>query len=771
MKNILLFACCLISLQSFGQFDFERLYKSPGENLTSLDLLTKDNGDFVMMYVIDSIGDKKNVSLGITSLNQKGSENWSKQYYISDSISIQQKGGKIRQMESGNYIVSLLIDTSMVQNLIMELEPNGDFIRAEYFSSFVLVGSQSGLITSGEDYHFAWNLENGGGNNSQRFRLFKEQLGTTLWSSDFGAIADNGIVENIEMSDLIQLQDENLLVSGNIIASQSLGKNASFLSKIDPDGNPIWNTAFTHNIDQLVDFNVVGLTELADSSIFVSGNFSGGFVNSNAGFIARFSQNGEQLWFKIINVASGAVDHFVSDHALSTDGMSINLACYEILGNLNAPYSLIVDLNGELIEANLYDVAQDSLSFDMNIENTLDGGFATMRTQLNETNNEFSSHLIKSNTQGVTPCSNMIDMIILASDSLVIDTLSILANPIDHSTTELEVYNFDYTELDLKVLSVENFNFCPNVPILATIDATVDGASSYAWNTGETSPTLTVDEEGTYMVTVTFTEDICYDLCDTSIVAVFMEPTVTIANDPSDFCNDGSINLIAVPNAESGVASYLWSNGATSPSISVEDNNTYTVAIIDNCGIEVSASASATFPELLENVNISYEAEFYCESDTINLNATASPGQINGFLWSTGEPTASIIGSGPGVYAVTVYDFCLNELTTSVEIAVDDLPDCNNNCLVFPNVFIPSSQEDLNRTFGPVNRCNPEPSSFTISIFNRWGQKVFESDNLETEWDGRYNEVQLQGDVYVYYAKYVVDGFEQIAKGDVTLLR
>ncbi len=772
MRNSILIFLIAFAFQSYAQTNFERVYKSPGEHLTALDLLTKESGDFVLLYLIDSIGMDENISIGITSLNQKGSENWSKQYYISDDLSVQSVRGELKQMDSGNYLVNVLIDTLSGQNLILELEPGGDVIKAEHFGSLVQVGDHTSLMTRGEAYHYAWNIENGGGSNTQRIRLFKDESDNISWAFDFSSVHSNGIAENIEIRDMISSYDENILISGNVIASQVFSKNASFISKLDSDGNPLWNTSFTYPIDQLVNFNVVGLSELADSSIVVSGNWSGGFVNSNNGFVVKFSKDGELLWFRSVVLGGGlGFDRFIEDHTILNDESTIVLAGYEPSPMVLTPFSISVSLEGDLIGGDFYTTNTNSFTPSMNIESTMDGGSAILSIQADSITNELAPYLIKSDPQGMTPCSGEIQFVNVVADTLAVDTMTLSRTEVVIDRNELNVLSFDYDALDLKVLSVENFNFCPNEPILATIDATVEEATSYQWNTGESTPTLTVDEEGIYMVTVTFNQDICYSLCDTSIVAVYNPPSVSIANDFSSFCTDGNITLTAVPNAESGVTNIIWSTGSTESSITVNDENTYSVTITDNCNIEASASTSTSFPELLENVNISFDAESYCESDTIVLSASANPGQVSGFSWSTGEETPTIIAGGPGTYAVTVFDFCLNELSTSVELDDTNLPDCTEDCLRFPNVFIPSSQEELNRTFGPLNLCNPDPTEYSLSVFNRWGQKVFETDNLATEWDGRYNEEALQGDVYVYYAKYVIEGSEKTAKGDVTLLR
>ena len=59
----------------------------------------------------------------------------------------------------------------------------------------------------------------------------------------------------------------------------------------------------------------------------------------------------------------------------------------------------------------------------------------------------------------------------------------------------------------------------------------------------------------------------------------------------------------------------------------------------------------------------------------------------------------------------------------------------------------------------------------SFTIWNRWGQKVFESNNIKEEWDGMIKDQKAQGDTYVWVAKYTIFGFTKTVKGDVTMIR
>ncbi|MDQ3550620.1 MAG: gliding motility-associated C-terminal domain-containing protein, partial [Bacteroidota bacterium] len=57
-------------------------------------------------------------------------------------------------------------------------------------------------------------------------------------------------------------------------------------------------------------------------------------------------------------------------------------------------------------------------------------------------------------------------------------------------------------------------------------------------------------------------------------------------------------------------------------------------------------------------------------------------------------------------------------------------------------------------------------------IWNRWGQKVFETENRKQGWDGRYKGAVQPMDVYVYTLEVeFTDGTKAVKKGDITLIR
>jgi gliding motility-associated-like protein len=90
-----------------------------------------------------------------------------------------------------------------------------------------------------------------------------------------------------------------------------------------------------------------------------------------------------------------------------------------------------------------------------------------------------------------------------------------------------------------------------------------------------------------------------------------------------------------------------------------------------------------------------------------------------------------------------------------------------------PNAFTPNG-DGINETFGPDFKCD-NPKYLLMRIFNRWGEKVYETNDLNGQWDGRYKNTMQPPGVYVYYVEFVgmQNNEEKTYKmmGSVTIIR
>ncbi|XZF13355.1 PKD domain-containing protein [Chitinophagaceae bacterium MMS25-I14] len=143
---------------------------------------------------------------------------------------------------------------------------------------------------------------------------------------------------------------------------------------------------------------------------------------------------------------------------------------------------------------------------------------------------------------------------------------------------------------------------------------------------------------------------------------------------------------------------------------------------------------------------------------------------INGFngslswLWNTGETTPAIQISQPGSYWATV---TANGCTMTDSIRV--LRDCYLN---MPNSFTPNG-DGINDYFFPRQFLSRSVTAFKMTIFNRWGETIFETASIDGRgWDGRFNDKPQPQGAYVYLIDVLFEnGVKEHYQGTVTLLR
>ncbi len=90
-----------------------------------------------------------------------------------------------------------------------------------------------------------------------------------------------------------------------------------------------------------------------------------------------------------------------------------------------------------------------------------------------------------------------------------------------------------------------------------------------------------------------------------------------------------------------------------------------------------------------------------------------------------------------------------------------------NTCTKFPSAFSPNN-DGMNDYFGNVRDC--QFTDFNLSIFNRWGQVVFESNDPNFRWDGKTNGKTSIG-IYTWHCEFNVNNINGSKSGNVLLVR
>lgn len=240
-------------------------------------------------------------------------------------------------------------------------------------------------------------------------------------------------------------------------------------------------------------------------------------------------------------------------------------------------------------------------------------------------------------------------------------------------------------------------------------------------------------------------------------IAYPLMPVSLTLGDDTMLCSGASIMLGADPQPQ-GTA-FVWSTGDTIATINVSDAGIYTLSI-DNGGCKASDEVEvfvrpAIGVDLGQNITI-------CKDDTLLLPLSATVDTTTKFRWQDGSSGRTFTVKDAGIYSVTIANVC-DTITKTIEVT-------ERNChFFFPSAFSPNGDglNDIARMVGDVSVIE----DYSLRIFNRWGEAVFQTENAGKGWDGYYKGQKGEVGTYYYLIKYTYDGKDELLKGDLMLVR
>lgn len=291
-------------------------------------------------------------------------------------------------------------------------------------------------------------------------------------------------------------------------------------------------------------------------------------------------------------------------------------------------------------------------------------------------------------------------------------------------------------------------------------------ATSYTWipATG-LSATNIANPIATPSVTTTYSVIAMGGACsDTAVVTVSVDsmPVATISPDTS-VCPGVSLTLTA-----GGGASYSWSTGAGLASILVSPTSSslYTATVANgNCFVTAQCNVTLFAIPIADAGN----------DATVDKGSSTTLVATGGgtYLWLPSAGLSCITCANPLATPQTTtkyYVIVTNEngctSLDSVLITVND--NCTDGNIYVPNAFSPNGdgQNDLLLVYG---NCF---TNFILKIYNRWGELVFETDDITEEWNGVFKGQELNSDVFAYVLNAnFKNGTEIIKQGNITLVR
>jgi gliding motility-associated-like protein len=222
-------------------------------------------------------------------------------------------------------------------------------------------------------------------------------------------------------------------------------------------------------------------------------------------------------------------------------------------------------------------------------------------------------------------------------------------------------------------------------------------------------------------------------------VDVFEQPLPVVQLGPDTLlCNQETLLLDAGNPGDY----HEWQDGTNTMTYTVTKSGTYIVTVVDEYGC-ISGDMILVTHQNTPVVDLGPDS-LYCYGDTIRLNAFFPDAN---YYWQDGSTDTTFnVSMIPGTYYVRASDLC-GTGSDSVKI---DFHNCQS-CVNVPNVFTPN-QDGLNDVFLPLHDCNV--TNYSFMIFNRWGQMMWISHDIDTGWDGRNSGKSEELGTYAWYLDY-----------------
>ena len=287
----------------------------------------------------------------------------------------------------------------------------------------------------------------------------------------------------------------------------------------------------------------------------------------------------------------------------------------------------------------------------------------------------------------------------------------------------------------VEVLGPPYPNLGPDTSICDNVNYTLFGgyASTYLWQDGFTGAKYKVKKPGKYWVVAS---NKCGSGSDTVIIKnVFTSPKVTLPLD-TVICEGDHMSISTNYDTSFTV---VWNDSIVANPFIIDKAGIYKLEVTDTNGCRnkddiVVGMEKAPKPDLGNDTTICYG-----HSVTFNGNCQGK------LLWNNGSTSPTLTANQGGKYYLTATNMC-GSVTDTVELTIAP---CEHVIWV-PSAFTPNG-DGKNDVFIPYVE---NLGSYSLMIFNRWGQLVFQSENPGEGWDGTYKGRQASEDSYVWKIVY-----------------
>ena len=324
--------------------------------------------------------------------------------------------------------------------------------------------------------------------------------------------------------------------------------------------------------------------------------------------------------------------------------------------------------------------------------------------------------------------------------------------------------------------------------VVMDITASSDVDVDYVWTLNGTTPagntgTIEAETDRPNIYTVVATDEFGCSETETVTFADF-QILAGLSSEAEILCLGNEIELpVSIPLDNDDIFTFEWVGDdldLTDPSTPIANptsSTVYQVTISNEQGCSNTQFIEVDVVDIdlgLGNALADPDTIFIGNSTQLSVS---SEEDLN-FIWtnagtlnddSIADPLASPTDIGETEYTVTVTDEngCVTTRTVTVVVLSRA---CEEPFIFFPNAFSPNNDGENDELRVRANE-NFIDEVYWI-VYNRWGEKVFESNSINETWDGRFNDELVSPDAYGYYLRVNCTGGETFEKrGNVTVLR
>jgi len=294
----------------------------------------------------------------------------------------------------------------------------------------------------------------------------------------------------------------------------------------------------------------------------------------------------------------------------------------------------------------------------------------------------------------------------------------------------------------------------------------------YEWIPGGAIEDIHVVAPTTSTTYTSVIHDVC-DMTDTVSQLVTVNPSPVIQAGPFEGCYETTLTVPA------GYSTYVWTTADSTiiatgtNSILVDSAGFYYVTVVDANGCEGTSDPIQAIINVAPVVNAFPDTVYVNDGALGQLNVETISGDDVSYLWFPPEdiscPTCATtlvysVGEQNTYYVTGEENGCISDPDSVIVVM-------SESELIIPNAFTPNA-DGLNDVFHILNPIfYPE---FSFSIYNRWGQEVFSTNDVLQGWDGTFEDITQEIGMYIWmvnYEKANQPGYVFTLKGTVTLLR